>query len=856
MNEKRNYIICLAGMLCFCIKGKGQTTVVHDSAVVKGTTVVIPGKEYDRSNYHNFFWGSHYRKEWSTPVRVNNFYLDTAVGGLVPYAEGGGRQTKTLRLRSKTGKEYVLRSVNKDFGRALSEEMQGTFLSRIAKDQVSIGHPFAAITITPMSQAAGIYHTIPSIVFVPKQPALDTFNNAFGDQLYLFEQRPDENWEEAPNFGNSQNIIGTERLFEHLHKDNDNHVDERSFLRARLFDMIIGDWGRHPDNWRWAKFESGKYNIYKPVPRDRDQVYTKLDGLYPSLAGKVYKPLQGFNASISNSKAWNVPGRTLDKLLLNGLGKEEWTNQVAFLQQVLTDSLIISSVRQMPPQLYAISGEEIAGRLRSRRDRLGDIAMDYYDFLARHAYVPGSQDREFFQINKISENETQVLIYKITKEGTLREPAFYSRTFKKDETKEIRVYGLEGRDIIEVKGESEKGVKVRIIDPDKSDSVYFEREELESNVRVYAGKKFEYDTAHEKKLDLSLRPIISSSIYKVFDRNPLKLFPRTGVKVIASITYRSNPWKKEEYESIHQLCANYGFLRGAFNAGYVGRFGKFLGKWDLVMKARIDAPAVENYFGTGNNTKILNNTRNYYRTFSHRLFGSIGLESNFSTYHHAEFSAIYQSVKVHRTEGKYISEVQPFIQDPSVFNRKNFVGAEAGYYFLKTDNNVFPLMGGGFSIGAGHLRNIQNKDEAFTKILFNSVAFIPIAGPFSVALKAGAATLSGTADYYNLNSIGGGGSGEMRGYERERFYGKHTVYGNADLRWLFNTKNYLFNGRAGLLGFYDIGRVWMPGEKSNLWHASYGGGVIFIPYNKYALTVTYGRSKEGGQFNFKTGFFF
>src|SRR5262245_2411752 len=100
----------------------GQTTIVSEAPVVKGTTVVIAGKEYKRSGYHNFFWGKHYRREWAQPVRVNNFYLDTAQGGLIPYAIGGGRQSKSLRLRSKAGKEYVLRSVNKDYGRALAEE--------------------------------------------------------------------------------------------------------------------------------------------------------------------------------------------------------------------------------------------------------------------------------------------------------------------------------------------------------------------------------------------------------------------------------------------------------------------------------------------------------------------------------------------------------------------------------------------------------------------------------------------------------------------------------------------------------------------------------------------------------------
>src|SRR5688500_2263658 len=126
-------------LLLVAVSSQAQTIVVTDSPLVKGTTVVIAGKEYARGSYHNFWWGDHYRKEWTTPVRVNNFYLDTAKGGLTPTETGGGRQTKTLRVKNPKGKEYVLRSINKNFGQALPDEARGTFMSRIASDQASIG---------------------------------------------------------------------------------------------------------------------------------------------------------------------------------------------------------------------------------------------------------------------------------------------------------------------------------------------------------------------------------------------------------------------------------------------------------------------------------------------------------------------------------------------------------------------------------------------------------------------------------------------------------------------------------------------------------------------------------------------
>jgi hypothetical protein len=297
-----------------CISSNAQTIIVKDSPVIAGTTVVIAGKHYVRSGYHNFFWGKHYRKEWGTPIRVNNFYIDTAYGGLEVVKESGSRQSMGIRLKSKAGKEYVLRSVDKDFGNGLDSIYRGTFVSRIAKDQASFGYPLAAITITPMISVANIYHTNPKIVFVPTQKALGGYSEKFGDQLYLFEERPDDDQHDALFFGNSKNVIGSEKLYEKIFEDNDNSVDQKAFAKARLFDMFIGDWGRHADQWHWASFKDDGKTMYKPIPRDRDQAYTKFDGLYPYIATNIIGGvhLESFSNDIKNIYFFNKPGRKLD----------------------------------------------------------------------------------------------------------------------------------------------------------------------------------------------------------------------------------------------------------------------------------------------------------------------------------------------------------------------------------------------------------------------------------------------------------------------------------------------------------------------------------------------------------------
>ena len=40
-----------------------------------------------------------------------------------------------------------------------------------------------------------------------------------------------------------------------LLKNHKHKVDQEYILRARLFDILIGDWDRHDDQWRWGEFK-------------------------------------------------------------------------------------------------------------------------------------------------------------------------------------------------------------------------------------------------------------------------------------------------------------------------------------------------------------------------------------------------------------------------------------------------------------------------------------------------------------------------------------------------------------------------------------------------------------------------
>jgi hemolysin activation/secretion protein len=91
-----------------------------------------------------------------------------------------------------------------------------------------------------------------------------------------------------------------------------------------------------------------------------------------------------------------------------------------------------------------------------------------------------------------------------------------------------------------------------------------------------------------------------------------------------------------------------------------------------------------------------------------------------------------------------------------------------------------------------------------------------------------------------------GGHENLLGYRQFRFAGQHSVYNNLEARVrLFNFRGYVIPGEFGLLGFYDIGRVWEKGENSSEWHNGTGAGLYFAPAKLAVLSAVMGHSSEG-----------
>jgi outer membrane translocation and assembly module TamA len=79
-------------------------------------------------------------------------------------------------------------------------------------------------------------------------------------------------------------------------------------------------------------------------------------------------------------------------------------------------------------------------------------------------------------------------------------------------------------------------------------------------------------------------------------------------------------------------------------------------------------------------------------------------------------------------------------------------------------------------------------------------------------------------------------------------------YAGTDLKYsVFRAKSKLLAGDVGIIGFYELGRVWASQTPKGHFHHSYGGGLYFAPFDLIMLSGTVGFSEESVLFNFTLG---
>ncbi|NLR91614.1 BamA/TamA family outer membrane protein [Flammeovirga agarivorans] len=851
---------------------KVQTSQNIKQVEFPDSVVVAASTQYSSSASHQKWMGENYRKEWETPVKMPVFDLSKVKGGLKIVQKGGGMATLSFRLEDKEGNQYTLRSIDKNPVKAIPEELKETIAKTVVQDQISAAHPYSPLTVPTLADAIGIYHCNPMVVYVEDDPQFGIYQEMAANKVFMFEERPSKNTGDVESFGNAKKIYSTIKTVKKLREDNDDYIDYKFTLKSRLFDMLIGDWDRHDDQWRWAAFKDKKGRMFRPIPRDRDQVYFLNEGIIPNIASHrwIMPKFEGFDPEMNWAPGFNFNARYFDRYFLAQATKEDWQEAVKYIQDHITEEVIDEALLHIPEEVREHHNNEIKSVLLARKKQLPAIAEEYYLHLSKHVSVIGTDKMEQFTVNRIEDGKTEITVKKISKKGNIKQ-TMYQRTFSPKETKEIRIYGLGGKDDFIFKGDHRSGIKIRVIGGEGEDTITDESKRKASrNILLYDTKDStviaKSDGAVNKKL--SNKPGVNNYNRAEFKFNSMLpllyggYIPDDGVLIGGGFIFTSHKFRKTPFHQKHTL---YGAVAtanaAAFKLKYKGQFTDVVGLADLVVEAKLYVPRNSNYYGIGNETTYdTSKEEEYYRFLYNDQRINSYLLFDFTKDVNLKVGASYVFNNVDDgkyLEGRYFQESGDDLILTDAYGPQNYIGGMLGFEIDKRNNSLLPKKGGHFEIMGYALNNTNDESLNYYNLngTFSYHYTFKLPTDLTLAYQIGGAKNFGDYHFLMANKIGG--SKNLRGYRRDRFYGDASIYNSLDARLdIFKFKNSIIPFTVGVLGFYDIGRVWVQSESSDTWHQSTGGGLFIVPVDKVALSGVVGTSHEGVNGYFNLGFSF
>lgn len=818
--------------------------------LVPGDTVLAtPTGRYPAGPIHRWVLGDGHRELWATPVPAPVLDLGSYAGGLTPLRLGGGQQTTSLRLRGADGLVYNFRSIDKDVSRGLDPVLRETLAADVMQDQIAALFPLSAMVVAPLLDAAGLLHPDPRLVVMPDDPALGSFRERFAGMLGWIELRPDEGEDGTPGFAGSRRVVGTDRLFERLEEEPDNRVDDRAFLRARLVDFLVGDWDRHPDQWRWAGFETAEgLTVFQPVPRDRDWALSRLDGTIATFTWIPWPQYVGFSYDFPRAfrQSWN--GRGLDRRLLSALDEAAVVEVARDLQARLDDRVLGDAVAALPAAYRSRVGDELAAALRNRRDGLVEMARSFYRLHAGWVDVDVTDEAEVVEVEREADGRLRVRV-------AFRDPdipgpqVHYRRTFVPGETREVRLYLHGGDDRAVIAGSGPASIAVRVVGGGGADTledrtsgraVHLYAEDDDDVVRPAPGTGVDRREWDEPETPESVqhmaRPRDWGSRWIPLPR--LSYDPDLGLFVGAGARRTAWGFRHFPYES--RVEASLGITTATGRPRLQLHADLPAGTEDL--RARIDlrlsGAEATRYFGLGNETRerpeeVVAAERQEYSlrtTLAWRPSPSLTLEGG------GEVVA----VRPYANRGTVVAAESPYgyrdFEEAAVVGRLAWDGR---------DDPVAPRRGAAAELRARWVPGLLDPDDGYGSMGGEATVHLSADGPRlrpSLALRVGGEVVGGAYPWFSAAYLGGARS--LRGYSAQRFAGDGALFGSAELRVFLTDFLFVLPGRLGATGLADVGRVWLEGEGSERWHPAVGGGLWATWIDTYTASLSVARSPE------------
>jgi hypothetical protein len=313
--------------------------------------------------------------------------------------------------------------------------------------------PFGAVVVSRLLDAVGVVAPRPVAVVMPNDPRLGQYRPLFAGRVGLFSVHPDEREGNRPGYGGFTRIIDSDELYLDLDNNPGSSVDDKYYLRARLIDLLVGDWDRHSGQWRWAR--AG--NAWRAIPEDRDWAFARMDGFVGGLARLFVPKYVGFSEKFPAVSRLAEQADRIDHRILGRLRLEDFLAAAREVQAALTDSVIEAAVGALPQAYVEVERTHLMNALMARRTELEEYTAQYYHHVMKEVRIYGfNNSADVVEFDQVTDSTARVRLHAGSPTGQVT----FERIISARETREVELFIEEGKD--QIKGDKDLPFKVTI----------------------------------------------------------------------------------------------------------------------------------------------------------------------------------------------------------------------------------------------------------------------------------------------------------------------------------------------------------------------------------------------------------
>ena len=798
--------------------------------------------------------GQGYRKEWGIPIQADILNVDDYDGGLEPYAQGGGLQTRSIKFKSGNGRKYAFRLLDKEPEKSLTDLFRESVYKNIIVELITTMHPYSPLVANHILDQTDILHIKPELFILNDHPSLKGEYGFYVGKLGTLEIKPKGKSKNLEGFGGAHDVLTSYEMLAQLKSSHNHKLDKMSYAKARLMDMYLGDWDRHEDNWKWAEFKDGKKHTYKPIPKDRDHVFSKWTGIIPTVADFAVANAEDFDYKFGNVRHLNFKGRFLDRELAGELSKSDWLDAAKYLQDAISDEAIHNAVQKIPKEALGFHGEEIEQKLLSRKEDLPNLVDKYYEELNPYVDIVGTSKRDKFRVASVDDNLLVEIYHKDDADP------YFERVIECGLIDNINLYGLGSDDEFVIDCIANHKTNIHIVGGDGKDVVRLTKKTNVPDITVFDSYKEDVIDDHSS---IQVKSPARIPHYNPYSFNYNFLSP-TGTLVLSSgngfgFGLGANYFKRGFNKPDFATKTGFKFVLfpalGIFRIDGKQRRTHFYKLLDLVVSARYSSlyDKFPFFYGLGNDSEFIRPNRNSVNRIDYDFINfDIGLVKDYDGDTFWETRIGFENHNVGNFQGN-----QAF-QDTTIigFGVEQYYKINSILNLDYTDNRYYPTNGAKLSFDVTGRYNTTNDVTGNFNTRFSYYRSFRLGLLVTFAGTADYRTSFGDAAFYHQSILGS--QTDFRGFTRNRFIDDNALLFNTELRFRVGTiRNRLIPTVVGFFLLTDNGKVWNSdvGFSNNDWNTSFGGGAFLAPvHESYSLKFSLLRTDERTTyFEFKLG---